>query len=75
MSITAEAATQSSIVDDFATAPFFVTKGGESLHRKQAEKFRFRQVLFSRGMMLLSAAIRLDGVETLYTINMLDLMN
>lgn len=47
---------------------FFVTKGGESLHRKQAEDFRFR-------IMLLSAAIRLDGVETLYTINMLDLMN
>lgn len=47
---------------------FFVTKGGESLRRKQAENFRFR-------IMLLSAAIRLDGVETLYTINMLDLMN
>ena len=45
------------------------------MHRKQAEKFRFRQVLFSRSMMLLSAAIRLDGVETLYTINMLNLMN
>jgi len=54
---------------------FFVTKGGESLRRKQAKNFRFRQVLFSRSMMLLSAAIRLDGVETLYTINMLDLMN
>ena len=50
------------------TVLFFVTKGGESLRRKQAENFRFR-------IMLLSEAIRLDGVETLYTINMLDLMN